>query len=816
MKRFVAVVFAGALGAASYADVVYVNDFSSRTSAGVVPSREWREAPYAVGKLVNDSYTDPFGEAVLQDNWIKGPNNCKGFAHVVDDNGNQEALLSYDTTPESAAHVIVKQRLGSTFLSGVVTAQCDFRPPKSWNQYTPRSVRLVLGDEAFFSPETGANDYMNYIAAGAGVSYDANAYKFYKFGTVTTSDAKQGVWYRVVLTANLATKKYDAAIYEMGAEHPALDAATPETPPAWSETGVNFYSEDKNVQAAGISSIALFGYGVGGSADSGERDSTALFDNIRVWHDGELCYENDFTTRRSRNLTAGATASATYPVPSTPATNVYSYGSATDLLAARDAQLPEQPVGVDGWRRLNKDLTAMLKRVEFHGDYAGEVSDSTTKSGWAGHTLGQSFAGGKVRMAADVRTTGLSDASDARVSIALGNNEMYNGNYNTYANGYAAMAGVSSDKQVVGGYTERKPVHFTRNNNSRTAVKSDVWVRQAQWMRLVIEADIDNQTYDFTIYRQGGSEEHPAYGAADGTVLHSVTGIPFANQVNSISSFALACYGATAYFDNICIWHTPNGGSIKLLYYDTFTERMVCGHSAEDALVGTIAKNPVGIDGWTRLGRNPGEIFLTSEGTIGFGQLPDTPAVYAVHDLGGVFKSGRLTTQFDMRAPTKYNASGRNAYVWLGGERLRDGSLNKDDDYLTWRACGAGFAGGTFAAFNGDENGGGSNVFESGVEPGHWYRFVMKADIAESKSEITVYDMGTERPVMNAARPATAVWTYSGLPFRRGINALGGLSCLAIQAAGTEYVSPFDSKEARLEIDNIRVTHSGGLIIVIK
>jgi hypothetical protein len=69
---------------------------------------------------------------------------------------------------------------------------------------------------------------------------------------------------------------------------------------------------------------------------------------------------------------------------------------------------------------------------------------------------------------------------------------------------------------------------------------------------------------------------------------------------------------------------------------------------------------------------------------------------------------------------------------------------------------------------------------------------------------------------MNAARPATAVWTSSGLPFRRGINALGGLSCLAVQAAGTEYVSPFDSKEARLEIDNIRVTHSGGLIIVIK
>ena len=42
------------IGAAmlSYGEVVYENDFATRTSKGVVPYGDWREQPYAIGSLV--------------------------------------------------------------------------------------------------------------------------------------------------------------------------------------------------------------------------------------------------------------------------------------------------------------------------------------------------------------------------------------------------------------------------------------------------------------------------------------------------------------------------------------------------------------------------------------------------------------------------------------------------------------------------------------------------------------------------------------------------------------------------------------------
>ena len=797
-----------------YGEVIYQNDFSTRMSKNNVPYGGWRVVNYVTGKLVNDAYAaDVFGAADIQDGWIKGRNNCDGFAHIVDDGGNMEALICYDTKPLESRHLIAKQRLGNTFTTGIVTAQCDLRPPKSWISYNPRSVRFALADETFYSPDTAASDYMSYIAAGAGVSYD-DGRKFYKYGTVTDVAAKSGVWYRIVLTANLDTKKYDIAIYEMGADHPAFDAATPATA-AYSENDIDFWSVTKGVALNGISSISIMGYGAGGSTDANMRDYTALFDNIRVSHNGVECYENDFTTRRSRNLAAGTTT-ASYAA-TTPATNIYTYATTvTNLLAAQNPALVVQPVGVDGWRRLNKDQTGMLKKIVYQGDNVGQTTDNTTQFDWAGHPIGQTFTSGKVRIAADMRTTSLGDSGYAY--LALGNDVMYAGNKDTYISGSALRAGISGEKVTVNGVENRKVAYWTNG----VLTKPGDGVVLAQWMRFVIEADLDAKTYDFTIYRQGDKDSHPAYGSEDGDVLYSKTGIAFANPNYSISSFALVSYWSVTHYDNVRIWHTPTGGAESLVYYDTFTKRMVCGYGGvEDKLVGTLNKaDHVGIDGWTRLSRSNDDIMLVGGGNqaIGFGTVSANGSAFAAHDIGGSCKNGKMTAQFDMCAPSSWEDSGSGAYVWLGGDQFHEGNMNGGTySFLKWAAVGAGLSGTEFVAYAGDGVGGGEWQTGGTATAGHWYRFVVKADLDASVNDVAVYDMGTTPPTLAVATPNTgAVATFSALPFRRASANLGGVSCLGIQAKGVKTASPFNMDDHRLLIDNICVCAQRGMAFFFK
>ncbi len=802
----------------AYGEVVYQNDFSTRTSKGNVPYGDWRGVNYVTGKLVNNAYAtaaDVFGAADIQDGWIKGRNNCDGFAHIVDDGGNMEALMCYDTKPTESRHVIAKQRLGNTFTTGIVTAQCDLRPPTDWISYSLRSVRFALADDTFYSPDTGANDYMSYIAAGAGVSYD-NGRKFYKYGTVTAAEAKSGVWYRVVLTANLDTKKYNIAIYEMGSAHPAFDAATPETA-AYSESDIDFWSVTKRVAMNGISSIAIMCYGAGGSTEANMRDYTALFDNIRVAHNGIECYENDFVTRRSRKLATG-TATASYSA-TTPATNIYTYATTvTNLLAAQNASLMVQPVGVDGWRRLNKDQTGMLKKIVFQGDNVGQTTDDTeTQFDWAGHPIGQTFTSGKVRIAADMRTTSLSDYGSAY--LALGNDVMYAGNHGTYISGSAIRAGISGENVETVDGVKRKVAYWS--NGSVT--KPGDGVVLSQWMRFVIEADLDAKTYDFTIYRQSDKDSHPAYGSADGSVLYSKTGIAFANPNYSISSFALVSYWSVTYYDNVRIWHTPTGGAASLVYYDTFTKRMACDYGGvEDKLVGTLNKaDYVGIDSWTRLSRSNDDIMLVGGGNqaIGFGAVATDASVFATHDIGGVYKNGKMTAQFDMCAPSSWASGSSGAYVWLGGDQFHEGNLNGGIySFSKWVACGAGLSGAAFAAYEGDGEGGGAFQTSGTATPGHWYRFVVVSDLNAATSDVNVFDMGTTQPTLATDTPTTgAVATFAAVPFRQAAANLGGVSCVGIQAKGVNVASPFKTDDYQLLIDNFCVcAQQRGMIIIVK
>ncbi len=823
-----AVMFAcSAIAVSAFAGSVYENDFSTRTSAGAVPSGEWREVSYEPGPLVNANYTESeiFRDGGLQDNWGKGRNGCNANASVVDDDGNPMALAFYKSASDTQ-HVILKQRLGNVFTSGVVTAQCDIKPPSSWGSYNPKTVRLYLGDEDFFSPETDSDTYLWHVAAGAGITYHdgSSTYRFWQYGATLDNQpvSSQGGsgWFRVVISANLGTKTFDVSVYELGGEHPTLDTPTPATAD-YTASGCSFYSVTKGVGLSSISAIGIGGYGVAGTTNTADRARTAQFDNLRVWHNGVEFYGNDFATRRSRRLDTGATV-AQYAATAL-ATNTFAYALNTTLSMPLVYNAAQQPVGIDGWRRRNNGENSLidLKVVAYTNNNAAilDYEGNQWRYGIMAQPLGRVFSDGKVRCCVDFRMADLTTdgTTHGQIQLFMGNDSLYSAQNNEYLNGIFARSGISGEKDRTDaqGRDMRKPLWQTSDGGTganRTWVKAAGTSVAAKWVRIEITADLDSNTYDYSLYYVCPGSQSPAYGAASGECLFSTSGIWRANAVDEISCLALSCYYGRVFFDNLQVWHSPSGSAAEtLVYSNTFSERKVYLQGCrEDRLVGTIKKNPEGMDGWTRLGRASKDVLLVDDGSsaaIAFADNNTENASWAVHDLGESFDRGKVTATFDILAPSAWANDAGHAAVWLGGGQFREGNLSGGQyGFEKWAVCGAGISNSVFAAWSGDGAGGGAWATSGAATAGHWYRFVMKASLERGTSDVSVYDMGTEQPALSAALPTVAVATFAAVPHRRSLSQASSVSCIGVEAFGVSNGSILKG-DARLMVGNLRIEH---------
>ena len=84
------------------------------------------------------------------------------------------------------------------------------------------------------------------------------------------------------------------------------------------ETKTLSFESVLTAETGGVAGIALWTQGVRQSDDA----AAPMFDNIRVWHDGALVYENDFATRRYRQIAPAGTTSGAYALAT--ATNAVS------------------------------------------------------------------------------------------------------------------------------------------------------------------------------------------------------------------------------------------------------------------------------------------------------------------------------------------------------------------------------------------------------------------------------------------------------------------------------------------------------------
>jgi hypothetical protein len=312
----------------------------------------------------------------------------------------------------------VKQRLGNTFTSGTVIIQFDFQPPASWAVLDDglRRATLSFGDEAFYSPNMAQDTMYRHTAGSVGVAIHGpeggrkrkvyyNARHDFGDTNMTEEVVEQGHWLRAAATIDLDARKWGFSMFAMGASQPAMDDATPATA-IYSESNLPF----ADASVTSISSIALGGLGVawGSSSYSASRAPThvAWFDNIRIWHNGEECYENDFATRRWR--TFGGTTSHTYVADTLVTNRVENEVYVVDQNIVPDREndgTTVQPEGIDRWRRVNKDGTGNAA-VKSDGYLRFDLSrDSNKKNFYAflAQPLESTVSSGKLKFSIDAR-----------------------------------------------------------------------------------------------------------------------------------------------------------------------------------------------------------------------------------------------------------------------------------------------------------------------------------------------------------------------------------------------------------------------------
>jgi hypothetical protein len=514
------------------------------------------------------------------------------------------------------------------------------------------------------------------------------------------------------------------------------------------------------------------------------------------------------------------------------------------LVPTLDTTLTKQPIGFDGWRSVHGGGTAIPEVCAYPSDVNSRVLKFPMSSfAITAQPIGRTLTGGKVRFSVDARIQ-FSNAGDRWMEAMIGNEKLYDstsrsgGNpVNNYNNGVFARGRLDvnekgTDERGIAKRTTKFGTSTDGNGTGRGMVEAPEGVATGgKWYRMEFVADLDNGTYDYKVYNVTNSDATTSFGQAALGVLFATNGIHRYENVNAISHFALDSWASDTYFDNVGIWHTPRGSaSEELVYKNDFNVRTIYGmETTETRLVKSLQRDPVGIDSWTRLYKTADGIMLVGgdNPALGFANYTLQASRFVTHDLGGLYTSGKVTAQFDMRAQTRWSETG-GCYFWLGSDRFHEGNMyggSSNADYFgRWAACGAGLgsydrahpSAVNFAAYQGDGMGGGSWQGAGTVTRGNWYRFVVKSYLTLGTSDVEVYDMGTEHPTLATATPATPVQTFANVPFLRNISSLGGVSCFGFQALN-QAASVFVPDERRTLIDNIRFSYApNGMMILFR
>ncbi len=412
------------------------------------------------------------------------------------------------------------QTLGTSFSSGTVRIAADVWLPEGAelaSQAFTRRVGLGLGAASLYNANAdaipdnlaagfgyerlaaaGASSHQPYTIASGG-SGNEPMRVFPAFHTAPESN----LWYRVEVSANLDTRKYGVTVTPIGATS-VTASDTLSDPAIFSESGLDLAAD-----VSDIGSFYIQGYGWASSNENYRKLNRVCFDNIRVWHDSDLVYENDFTSR-TRTL-AGVTRE-------------------TGDLAALQYNLDG---GQDHWVRRDYTGPAGFDARAWVRDEGGNKFLALGRSAEAGRTItlvnGLGLSQTKpFRFEADIRPPRQWSAAGGFATISLGDSQMLQTEAPESVYGAHRLVSFGFSGTNVANSTAC-PYYFAGCTAKVGDTTLDADIDETHWYRFRLDVDPEGGTYDAKLYDMGAA--HPTAETKGGTLVATATDITFENAL---------------------------------------------------------------------------------------------------------------------------------------------------------------------------------------------------------------------------------------------------------------------------------------------
>ena len=848
-----------------FGKVVYENDFATRTSEKAIPTSGWYEIPYSVGILARDyartwsSDNTPYErQNEVQDGWAlanygspTSTGDAMAPAYVstntvqqVPEGDSRNQFFEMHGDGSMAGAIVATHPIGNDFTNGTVRFTADIRSPGAWvrPQNSDRQARVM----PLFKSQMNA---LNWNGGGGvapvqfGLQWRHDLGKTRPYLTKGSGDSTEALqnhhvesvncnmgrdWYRFVVDVNLDTRKFSYEIYNLGAGNPTL-----ETPNGSAVASGNdlWLHRPLTPERGAISGIGIFINMT--QSDENSVTNSACFDNLTVaWKapgatDFQLCYENDFTTRRSRTLCPSGTVSYTYTSAADAATTDQFSGYSNDkrIIPAwneNHGKTEPHPLGIDNWRRINSG-SGHVHAIDAGSTY-GRVLRFTKNSSGGNFTtitqpLGEEIASGKVRISADVRLPDKWYWDTARqLFISMGTAAHASALNNQSTVDHIGNVGVKDTTKTSSSVADFHPFSGTIYDDSFKCTPTN-------WYRFVQTANLATKKFDSEIY-------HLVGGEPDGEPIHAETGVAFTYNIDAIGSIVLGAYGTgdtyykAAFFDNIKVWKNYGEANQTLIYSNNFSTRQRTFTTGRLNVAPVIHRPDSGVDFWARRASATASAFVQTAENPALAIAHPSQYTFVFHPFGTTAKRGRtLKFRIDIRPSRQWTwSTQRGCQVVMGDDVFLQGIRSKNVTFDGRSSVTFGFScpNGTANACNVYEGAQAyvysGNASQTGVTAteSHWYRFCMTAEVGAPTYSLKIYDMGTAHPEM-ATQNGELVNSFDDLAYRNGGSA-NGISGFALSAFGAPGFSSWNPEDPDLVLfDNIQAEiEDRGLILTFR
>jgi hypothetical protein len=825
----------------------------------------------------------------VQDSWLKvydqSFTNDASF-RVLSSGGNQYAAFINDGTIRNITfdhrtHAI--HPFFNRISSGVLRMSIDIAMPAHPTNTTD-NINLFVGPlyemymggfwqsntfryPGMFGPNHFGNNFQAYSFGGNGGG--GSTYEGAYEGSALTA----GHWYRYVVDFDFDARKLSGSVYDMG-----TDVPTPaSTGTQWCTLRQHPFYANPSAELGPVTGYIIRDVGsVSGRGDNFDESLAPRVDNVRCWWrasgtsftDADLFYENDFSKCRIRTIVPNGTSSCDY-TPTTTAKTLEWYGlypvneisSLPGYQLIPDSTTPFaktiQPIGLDGWRRLNSNgllHSSVIKSTVGAGNWmiaAGCKSNESQNWGIAACPLGQTISNGSVRLSVDFRTPDKwynNSASLRNIRIMLAPQAYYDSfDDDIQTTAYAARIGMDGSSGV-------NDFKFMRTGANAT-VTTVAGGKSNHWYRAVMTVDIDNKTYDTLIFDLGENSVAYNFPTPDAsTAVFSSSGEPLRNaELPEISCFAFMTMGTggslggtvnekgLVYYDNIFAWRkNANETTWSQIYYNDLNTRRYYNVPLTTCTLSDKLNRVDGTDWWKSLGDGMDQLVANGNGVNPFahkierkipswssgGKRFDTSYVFAAQPIGTNLTKGVVKMWADIRPPCRWTQSSGAAHVTFGADGFYRGNMY-DRTFIERYFVRFGFGCGSSTTTCGLINTvkflisgpSGNTVLSETANATHWYRFKATTRIDRGTWDLEVFDMGTAQPTMETPTPSTAVVSRSDLPYHTTMEAGEGFSTVSLGDVNTY---PDDIwKAVPLDVplfDNIRIEHKAvsGVTIIFR